>query len=256
MSGRQQFETLAQGRFSKDSVKCIFENHERDLPKDSYGIIGLAWDAFQRSHRAAFDDDLFDVLDFSVRQKLIRIKLGATSYRTFVGTRSTQFVRSFGTKGIPNPFAVRVLTRTADEKMVFGLRSEWVQTYAHRLDAPAGFVDRGRDWSDRSPDPFKAAKREVEEELQVASDDISDPVCVGVLFDADFDQTVMIFQCHLDSEAALLKTKTSEFEEIRFVNSSSDSVLRFLRTEKRLISPQCAESLALWLRRDRVSPSS
>jgi hypothetical protein len=89
----------------------------------------------------------------------------------------------------------------------------------------------------------------------VASDDISNLICVGVLFDADFDQTVMIFECQLDSEAALLKSKTPEFEEIRFVNFTRDSVLRFLRAEKQLISPQCAESLALWLKRDRVNPS-
>ena len=250
MSYPKRIKIIGQGRFPKHSVKCTFDNHERELPDASKRVIESSWNIFQRSHAVAYDEELFDVLDFRVSENAIRIIVGVTSYRMFVGTRSRPFVKSFGGASVPNPLAVRVLTQTKDGKLVFGLRSRWVQTNANKFDAPAGFVDRSKDWSDHCPDPYKAAVRELEEELQVDPKVISDLICIGAIHDSRYEETVLTFECWLDVDTTLLKPKTSEFEEIHFVSSANDSVLSFLRAKGRLIAPHCRESLALWINAD------
>ena len=244
---QRQFKVIAHGNFAKGSVRCIFEECERPPPKNTYATLERAWNNFRRLHSSAFDGQLFDVVSIAYRRGQIRIRLCATSYKMFIGTRSKQFVRRFGQSEISGPLGVRVIAQTADRKIVFGLRPDWVQTHPQTIDTPAGYVDRNEDWNKQYPDPFKAATRELVEELQISSKAISGMVCLGAILDVCYHQTFLIFQCGLNVESTFLKPKTMEFDEMHFVASTRDSISDFLETEKRTISPTCKGSLMLWV---------
>lgn len=244
---QRQFVVIAHGNFAKGSVRCIFEKCGRPLPKNSYATLDRAWNNSRRSDKNAFDGQLFDVIDIAYRRNRIHIRLCATSYKMLVGTRSREFLRRFGQSDIPDPLCVRVIAQTADRKIVFGLRPGWVQTHPQMIDTPAGYVDRNEDWNKQYPDPFKAATRELAEELQISSKAISGMVCLGAILDMCYHQTFLIFECRLNVESTFLKPKTMEFDEMHFVDSTRDSVSDFLETEKRTIAPTCKVSLAVWL---------
>jgi hypothetical protein len=242
---QELFEIVARGNFDKGSVRCTYEDHEPHFPKNSHASVENAWNDFRRSHKIAFDSQLFNVLNATLKRGRIHLRLSATTYRIVVGTRRIRSRQS--NIAIPNPLGVRIIAETSDGKIVLGRRPAWVEKYPLTVDTPAGYADRHKDWSMGHPDPFKAASRELEEELQIASRSIHGMICLGAMFDICHHQTLMIFRCRLSMESSSLGPKTLEFDKLHFIDSTEKIVSHFLKSRRCSISPACKGTMNLWL---------
>ncbi len=127
--------------------------------------------------RTLFSSNLFRLDSAEKRDDELRINLGDTDYRDYVGTRRPDDI------GIrANPVGTLVIAITNDGYMPMGWRALSLDVNPGRLFTFGGFFDRALDIAaDGEPDIFACARREMNEELPSAP--IESLKCLGILYD-------------------------------------------------------------------------
>lgn len=144
----------------------------------------------------------------------LALTLGKTDFKEYCGSRSLQSLREYGYKGISNPLSVSVTLMTSDDKMLIAqkVQSEPIGS----IDAIGGYVHPEEDFDSKRGviSIFQAAYREVWEEAQIKTEEISESWCLGLLYEyAGLCHPVasFAFRTQLTSEE-IRKRKADEIE--------------------------------------------
>ncbi|HEX8229871.1 MAG TPA: NUDIX domain-containing protein [Chloroflexia bacterium] len=233
------YEILAIGPFAADSLKADLDDTSRNLLLDDMqqAQANLVW--LEHSSRRAKlglnnnDDVLVRLAAFRVepdRQEL-SLALGITSFREFVATRSREAMRGGSWDSLANPLAVAAAVVTADEKILVGPRPNNAHIHPGKYFLVGGFVDR----SDLAmPEGLvHAMKREIYEEVGVASSAISDITCTGLNFDLAYPHPELSFSVRITESFATVATHTPQDKDevlaLESIDNTPNGVSSWLR---------------------------
>ena len=186
--------------------------------------------------RLLFDGALARLAHVEVTGGNLRLRLGTTSYRQFVGTNlyNMTSVRDEGVDALANPLGVSAAIVTADGFLTFGRRSDRVAFHAGYLHAVGGMIDAGDCRDDGTCDVFAAMMRETMEEMALGEDELLDMHVTGMVRDRLLFQPELLFDVAVSlPRAGLLarfddRVAGGEHAGLEFVYDDPEAVLPFL----------------------------
>ncbi|MFQ5490874.1 MAG: NUDIX hydrolase [Phycisphaerae bacterium] len=166
----------------------------------------------------------------------VLLHLGPTDYRRFLGTNFllADEVDRLGMEAFANPLGTSAMVITSDGYLLFGRRNQNVACHAGYYHAIGGTVEPGDCDADQKADVFAAMAREVTEELEVAGEDITAMVCLGLVRDLGVLQPEMIFEAALRLSRAQVEARfdvqaaDQEHDELAWCFDEPDSVVPFI----------------------------
>jgi 8-oxo-dGTP pyrophosphatase MutT (NUDIX family) len=156
-------------------------------------LIESAWEeASRRPGVFLFDGPMCRLESFDVSPAALRLVLGRTSYKAFLGTnmRHPEIAGAYGRSALANPLGMSCALESADGFLLLGRRNATVAYYPSRVHPFAGALEPGD-----ADDVFGGVRRELAEELSLTGDDVPPDAlsCVGIAEDASLLQPELIF---------------------------------------------------------------
>ena len=227
------FDILIKSTFVPNQIQILYENTNLKYSKDAEDYITLVWKEISSSRPDLYDGRLYHVDSYNQQNNdQLCMNLINTSYKYFVGTRAGEFISKFGTAMISNPLSVGIVLFTSDHKTVIGRRKKNRHIRPGMLGLISGAMEQ-MDNSNGIPDPFLTAQRELREEIGVYREDITDIVCVGLIFDKELYQTFMPFRVRTKLDSHSLRKREPEeheFDKFFFLDlGNSKTVDKFLQ---------------------------
>lgn len=152
--------------------------------------IERAWErAMRRPGVHLFDGPMCRLESWTAADDRLDLVLSATSYRVFLGTNMThpELAEQFGADVMANPIGLSPALLSSDGVLLMGRRTASVAYYPGRVHPFAGAMEP------EDADPFAGIRRELQEELSLAADDISEMRCLGIAEDILLRQPELIF---------------------------------------------------------------
>ena len=132
---------------------------------------------------------------FALVKETLNLKVGKTDFKKYVGSRDMFSLRECGMQSLSNPISVSTVLITSDNKIVVADKILGDKTGS--IDTPGGYMnpDKDRDPETGRLDIFRAALRELAEEVFLGKDQITDDeyseveglivekVCVGLSYE-------------------------------------------------------------------------
>jgi len=196
----------AVGSFGPGKLRIVWQDRARPTTDELEELITAAWDAkveqTQRTGGILFDGALARYLHHEVCDGCLELLVGPTSYRDFVGTNlaNRHQVGRFGWQRFSNPVGTTATIITRDGWLLYGRRSARVAYHAGYLHTFGGSLEQcdvaaetcgasGRG----TIDAFASIRRELQEEIHLADDEIDELVCLGLIRDCEILQPELIF---------------------------------------------------------------
>jgi hypothetical protein len=188
---------------------------------------------YEKEGMKMFNGKLFRLKHFHKGGDRVFLELGDTNYKDYVGTSIKEFYESHPYDKLANPLAVSVTLVTSDRKILVEKRNK-MDVYRGRYHVIGGFIERDIDvGADSRPDPFKAIKREVWEEIGVALLD-ENLFSLGLVRNLKVPHPEVCFFARMDisSEEVFAISAANkldgEIEQLDFIEDSSDDLARFI----------------------------
>ncbi|GHO85391.1 NUDIX domain-containing protein [Dictyobacter formicarum] len=204
----------------------------------------------QQQQSLLFDAPLYRFI--AARQdtaQTLQLTLGQTSYKEYVATRSQDFAAGRARSELGNPLSVCSVVETADGHILLDKR-QGVDLYVGRYHVIGGFFERDIDIdATRQPDPFAAMRREIREETGIQASDISDQLCLGLVYDLATPHAELCFLTRLHislDEVRQRKPEDSEIKTLHTVYNSPESLAQFIRQQHGNISATGEPNLLLY----------
>ena len=126
----------------------------------------------------------------------LRLVLGTTCYRDFVGTNlyNARLAETYGLACLANPLGTSAVIITADGYLLYGRRNDRVVFHAGYLHTFGGSLEAADQSEDGSFDVLGAIRRELYEELLLADGEITELVCTGLVRDHQIMQPELLFE--------------------------------------------------------------
>ncbi|MEM7808276.1 MAG: hypothetical protein AAF561_09220, partial [Planctomycetota bacterium] len=217
----------------------------RDSSRD--GGLSRPWDREkQRLGKRLFDGAMCRYEGHEVVDGRLVLRVSRTSYRVFVNTNL------FGPRDLPaacrcNPIGVSATLECADGVLLFGRRGSGVAYYPNRLHPFAGSLE----WRDEI-DVFAECRRELNEELSLTADELTDLVVAGVVEDVDLRHPEVVLHAvtSLTSDAVAARLDREEHDDVFRVPANADGVAAALADDR--FTPVSHASMQLWQQRHEV----
>jgi hypothetical protein len=181
----------ATGRWVPGSVRVSWTRGSRRTIPEVERLIERAW----TEEKARLGDKLFDgpmcrMERWTATPDFLGLEFSHTSYRPFLGTNlhNPSLADVHGADILANPVGVSIALETGDGWLLLGRRNDSVAYYPDRVHPFAGALEPADDL-----DVFGEVRRELDEELSLHGDAISDIVCVGLVEDLRLRQPELIF---------------------------------------------------------------
>lgn len=234
------------GQANYEQLEVNYAENPRPTTPDIERLIAQTWETAERQareeNRMLFNGALIRLAHFAGQANRLRLDVGPTCYRDFVGTHfhNAGLIRATFPDSFAQALGISVLPVTRDGQLVLGRRSTRVAWHGGWLHPFGGMVEP----SDRTTvgriDVFASARRELGEELSVATDHVSAMALIALVRDADLWQPELIFDAALaQSGKELLRTfdhsrDDAEHDALHFVSDDPESIAAFLREQLRL----------------------
>ncbi|MGP8069483.1 MAG: NUDIX hydrolase [Candidatus Bathyarchaeia archaeon] len=249
IGNRPDLLAVAQGTFSRKEVYVSYENRNDALSKEAINFLEKTWRKETSSRKLLFDGKLFRVASFKIRQNGLLVFLENTTYKNYVGTRTSQFEKKFGTQGMSNPLTVGAVIFTEDRKLIVGTRRANLDREGSKIGVVAGMMDRTKDFSDDKPDPFGAILREMREEVDIKEDKVQSISSLGLAYDRKYKQFFMPFKLEVDltfEEIIHRKPTHQEFRELHFFRADPRHLAEAIVGNHRRMARTCLTNLLLF----------
>lgn len=195
--------------------------------------IARAW----ASAKLALGDRLFDgpmcrLEGFEAEPGRLNIRWSRTGYRDFLGTNMTQ--PDLPTDQRANPVGVSTALVTVDGWFMLGRRSGNVAYYPHRLHPFAGSLEP----SD-PVDLFAEARRELQEELLLASEEVADLALLGIVEDTKLNHPETILHARTSLPRARVEARMDRHEhaECWACPDEAGALARAINTARQELTP-------------------
>jgi 8-oxo-dGTP pyrophosphatase MutT (NUDIX family) len=152
--------------------------------------IEQAWrEANQRPGVRLFDSPMCRLESFDADRELL-LSFSLTSYKIFVGTHyfDPSSAEQFGKNSRANAIGISAVVQSADGFFLLGRRNATVAHYAGRVHTFAGALE-----PPEAGDVFAAMRRELDEELHLTGEQISEITLLGLVEDASLHQPELVF---------------------------------------------------------------
>lgn len=228
------------GRYTREQVTQSWSDNPRPSTPRIDQAIATTWSQEQasasRHGRALYNGELGRLVRVDVTPSSLRMKLGSTSYRDFLGTNlnNAGLVCRERPEALANPLGTSVTVITDDHYLAFGRRSERVAYHARHLHPFGGMLEKADRQADEACDVFAAATRELHEELNVQGADIAEIVIIGLVCDCAIMQPELLFKAKLTVSRGELTERfgsasdKDEHTRLEFVRAERDAIVPFL----------------------------
>ena len=182
------FEFLVRGCYTPEQLIVDYNptHHAAFAPEMRATMEGLWQDRLTsaKEHNVPlYDGQLFRLMYAEERENsTLRLKLGNTSYKEYVATRSPELSRQLTRDELSNPLAVCTVIETLDNYILLEQRQH-TDVHDGHLHVIGGFMERDKDNVGRAPNPFAAMNREMREETGIRESDIREQYCLGIAYD-------------------------------------------------------------------------
>jgi hypothetical protein len=222
-------------------VRWVPENHTRDGQIET--IIERAWEKAQsRPGLKLFDGPMCRLERFTAA-KTLELVLSPTSYRNFWGTNlnNSWLAEKYGPASLANPVGLSCALESADGFLTLGRRNASVAYYPSRVHPFAGTLEPAR-----KMDVFAEARRELNEELGLAREDISGLICVAIVEDVSIAQPELVFSAKTSRTRAQLESNldAGEHDTLVAIEPIAQKVESFLSDPA--MTPVALGTILLW----------
>jgi len=146
---------------------------------------------------------------FTADPQGLRMVLSEITYKSFAGTNmhNPQFGSQYGESAMANPLGISVALISADGFLAMGRRNERVAYYPGRIHPFAGALE-----PEDGVDVFSAVGRELNEELGLAADELTEMKCLGIAEDRGLVQPELICYAQVSKTLEELRRVVDEVE--------------------------------------------
>jgi 8-oxo-dGTP pyrophosphatase MutT (NUDIX family) len=243
------FKILVSGVFRKEQLIISYKSKEKRYPREDMEMIEAIWQKKKSSGIELFDGKLFELVSYRGKDQALFLELQNTSYKYLVGTVDHEFASSFGPTKTANPLSVGAVVVTSDNRFVVGKRRSDLYFDPGKYSIIAGTMDREKDFTEGTPDPFKAILRELSEETGVNEEQAREVLCLGLIYNTDYNQTYLPFSIDVGLSSEALKNSLPlepEFESFVYVRADKESMLDFLMKNYSRVSQTCIGNMLLF----------
>jgi 8-oxo-dGTP pyrophosphatase MutT (NUDIX family) len=219
------------------------------MPEEARDLVDETWRlATARPGVKLFDGPMCRLESWSLRADVLHLELSRTSYKLFYGTNIShpELADRYGHAVLANPVGVSPALETCDGYLMMGRRNDSVAYYPSRIHPFAGALEPADSEVGEGPDLFAAVARELAEELSIASHEIAEMRCTGVVEDVALRQPELIFRVRTDLTRRQIEQRLDPDEHVSTypIRATSADVEAALREP--LLTPVGAASLLLW----------
>jgi 8-oxo-dGTP pyrophosphatase MutT (NUDIX family) len=260
------YKVLVKGKFGPEELVANYTPVRTDYSRNALQLINSKWEEFIKFNPKSFNGPLFRVESWSTyahkRRVRIRLDVGDTDYKEFVGTRDPEFIKAIGREKIANPLSVGAVLITGDNKIILGRRSSTIDGSKSSISIVAGYLDPRKDLKNiskngiksgqvRSVDIFYGITREIFEETGVKVNHIVDLFCIGLIDNKEQKQMNLPFYARLNisSDEVISKSTTisdPEFSDIFFIGNTEQSIGKFIKSKSNKFSDLLIPTLKIY----------
>jgi hypothetical protein len=191
---------LARGQWSERHVSVTSAASSRREVAEVEAAIDESWrEVNARPGVTLFDGPVCRLEGFNAADDRLELRVSHTSYRINVGTNfcHPEFAARFGRDVMANPVGVSAGLVSSDNFLLMGRRNGSVAYYPHKLHPFAGSLEVRE-----SINLFDDVRRELREEIHLASDAITHIECIGIVEDQKLlhPETLFLVRCSLTAE--------------------------------------------------------
>jgi hypothetical protein len=218
---------LARGRWSERQVSVRSVESSRRIVPEVEEAIEAAWrEVNARPGVTLFDGPVCRLEAFSATPEALSLRVSRTSYRVNVGTNfcHPEFLERYGREVMANPVGVSAGLVSADGFLLVGRRNGSVAYYPHKLHPFAGSLEVRE-----SVDLFEDVRRELREEIHLASDQVTHIECIGIVEDLKLlhPETIFYVRSSLTVQELQRKVLLEEHGSSEAVTCSPPSLRMF-----------------------------
>lgn len=218
------------------------------LTPELHAAITRVWSASQtRPGVDLFDGPLCRLEQLAVDTHGLHLHLSPTSYQVFIGTNGhhPHWADEHGRLVMADALGTSVALRSSDGMLVFGRRSQRVALYPGAAHSFGGTMEPPTTGS--ALDPLAEMRREMQEEIGIAADDLSDLRAIAVLEDRHLRQPELIYaaQTHLTAAALNQRLDLHEHTGCWLIADEASAIESALRGNDQL-TPVLAGTLLAW----------
>lgn len=255
------------GWFPSEALEVVFDDTPRETHSTIDDVIESTWkeklrlaEAGKRTLYNGLQGRLIksevlvkkdDAAQHTSRVNGLRLVLGTTCYRDFVGTNlyNAHLAETYGLSCLANPLGTSAVIITADGYLLYGRRSDRVGFHAGYLHTFGGSLEAADQTADGSFDVFSAIRRELREELHLADGEITELVCTGLVRDHQIMQPELLFDASVsvtrDELLARFNAETDpEHDAIEVCYDEPNSIISFIERAGK-IAPVAVASIML-----------
>jgi hypothetical protein len=213
------FVVVVDGPFAPEDVVISVEESARPTTPRLESLIAEEWERqtalASRDGRRLFNGSLLryvrheNVID-EFGQKRLRLRVGPTCYRDFVGTNLFNHHRlgEFTGEQFANPIGTTATIVTADGYLCYGRRSSSVAYHGGHVHTLGGALEAGDlAANQQTVDALAAVLRELREEVGFESEDLVQAYCTGMIRDKEIRQPEMLFDVYTGLSTAELNRR-------------------------------------------------
>ncbi len=227
MSNQKFFKILAEGTFIPEQIDTEITVSGITMVRNSQSdaFIEGGWEMHLAKGNKPWPNDTkpgrYRTANVEVQDNRLKLTLDpCVSYKDFLASLSTVFEEYYGHDAVPDPLAISVLLRTADNQTLLTVRDQKTDYKPGGWHASTGgFMEIKRNES-----PVEAGLRELEEETGVQPGELDGLVAIGVVYNPWTLHTDLILSAKTRFTAAeVLERKHDDENELLFVDTTAES---------------------------------
>jgi 8-oxo-dGTP pyrophosphatase MutT (NUDIX family) len=244
------------GQFGPEQVHVHWSESRRHSNEQVDRQIEHTWQEqlalAQAKGQRLYDGRLCRLVDCGVTDHALNLTLGQVSYKEFVGTNLTHPALRYahGPEVLADPAGVSAAVVTGDNYVLLAKRSQQVYVHPGRWHPIGGIMEPGNE-PGAVPCPFRALRKEMEEELGLPGESILHSVCLGVVRDKATVQPELIFDVRVGQHAESIVASQAaaqdagECENLVSVRDHPGAVVTFLEKHYAELTPVALATLLL-----------
>lgn len=234
---------LVDGIFEPDDLLVEVAPLNRKLMPEVESMIEKGWTSLLANPSTShfYDGKLWRYVDHHCLDGKIKLFVEPTAFKTYKGTNidHPEFLQQYGENVMANPLVVVAMTKTADNCLLFGRRSEKVALFQNQIHLVGGSVSRKKETL-TGADIFQAMRDELIEETGVQEDEIVSLKCTGLRLHMPYRNRAIAFRAGIEITAAELEKRVGidsyEHDEFIFVPDRASALAKFAKQYKKEIS--------------------
>jgi len=234
------------GTFGPEQVRIVWRDEPRPAHAALDAMVARTWARRMEEARLKgqmlFNGPLARYLRHRVEDDTLAIEVGPTDYANFLGTNFCNPNRAdeFGWELYGNPVGTTATVIAADGWLMYGRRNQRVACHGGYIHTLGGGLEAGERDADGCFDGFESVRRELDEELGLKAEDITEMVCLGLIRDLTIRQPELIFDVRVRQERAELEARIDpsdpeqEHEALVAVRDTPAAIETFVATAERI----------------------